>query len=502
MSRHAFILAAIGLCTAPEQIARAQSACPDRTAELEKRVRDLEDIVRRLQTEIAASRGTAIVSPADSANREVLPPLFGPLSPDPALGTEKDSAEEKPPGLPTKTATASGVHAGWKDGFFLQSPDKAHKLKITGQIQADYRNFLDPGDSIDIDGFLARRVRFGLEATVANYYEFRLLPDYGLGRSVIQDAYLNVHYWDSLQLQTGKFKQPFSYEQLIQDRFVPTLERSLIDQLAPARDVGIMIHGQKLLGDRFDYAVAVANGGINGDGDTSNNLDVAGRLAWRPFGGMDCDSILHNLQIGVSATIGDELEPANPNRLRTPATVPWFQFSNGVLADGIRWRCSPEVSYFYRSLGFAAQSFRQEQDFRPNAASPTIVTLPFDGYQVLVTYLLTGETRSTYSQAITPLREFDPRSPLSARGAWEIVARASRLHVGQEAFLPGRALANPTLSSAGATETTLGFNWYLSRWVRWQFNWEHAWFDSKVPLAPGRFFRDQDTLLIRFQVIF
>ena len=61
-------------------------------------------------------------------------------------------------------------------------------------------------------------------------------------------------------VEAGKFKEPFSYEQLIQDRFVPTMERSIIDQLVPARDEGVMIHGQKLFEDRFDYAVGVFNG--------------------------------------------------------------------------------------------------------------------------------------------------------------------------------------------------------------------------------------------------
>ena len=104
------------------------------------------------------------------------------------------------------------------------------------------------------DTFLIRRARLGIEATVANYYEFRLLPDFA-GTSVsksITDAYMNVHYWDQLQFEVGKFKQPFSYEDLIQDRYVPTMERSMMDQLVPQRDEGVMIHGHKWFDDRFD----------------------------------------------------------------------------------------------------------------------------------------------------------------------------------------------------------------------------------------------------------
>jgi phosphate-selective porin OprO and OprP len=81
----------------------------------------------------------------------------------------------------------------------------------------------------------------------------------------------------------------------------------------------------------------------------------------------------------------------------------------------------------------------------------------------------------------------------------------SRLEVGSAVFAPGPAgLADPALSSSGATELTLGFNWYLNEWVRVQLNWEHAWFDDPVRLGPGPqgLFRTHDAALARFQVIF
>ena len=78
------------------------------------------------------------------------------------------------------------------------------------------------------------------------YFEFRWLPDFA-GTSIsksITDAYVNVHYWDAFQVEMGKFKQPFSYEELIQDRYTPFMERSMIDQLTPQRDEGLMIRPQ------------------------------------------------------------------------------------------------------------------------------------------------------------------------------------------------------------------------------------------------------------------
>src|SRR5262249_38186839 len=151
------------------------------------------------------------------------------------------------------------------------------------------------------------------------YYEFRLLPDFSNaqapgvpGQTRIQDAYINVHYCDCFQIEAGKFKQPVGYEQLIQDRFVPTLERSMIDQLVPARDEGIMIHGQKLFDNKLDYAVAVSNGEINGDFDTNKLKDVNGRVVVRPLNWDGWLPLLRGLQIGVSGGTGVEEENVSP----------------------------------------------------------------------------------------------------------------------------------------------------------------------------------------------
>src|SRR5207237_3447919 len=185
----------------------------------------------------------------------------------------------------------------------VQSEDENFILRLTGQLQADFRGYVDNRDTTDITTFLVRRARLGIEATMLKYYEFRLLPDFAptgaQGISRVQDAYMNVHSWDCFQIEAGKFKQPFSYEQLIQDRFVPTMERSLIDQLVPARDEGVMIHGQKLLEDKLDYAVAVSNGAINGDFDTNKQKDLAGRLAIRPLNFPGWWPVLRGLQLGI-----------------------------------------------------------------------------------------------------------------------------------------------------------------------------------------------------------
>jgi phosphate-selective porin OprO/OprP len=428
-----------------------------------------------------------------------------------AAASAKDNPESTPqpisPPEPPPALQLSPV-AGWDNGFFIQSADRIFILRITGQIQADYRDFLGTDDAKDIDTLLARRARLGIEATMAKYYEFRLLPDFGQGKAVVQDAYMNVHYWDALQFEAGKFKQPFSYEQLIQDRFVPTMERSMLDQLVPQRDEGVMAHGQKLFGGLLDYGVSFSNGTINGEADTNDHKDLAGRLAVYPFAGIDGLTWLNGLESGFSVTHGIENELVSPNTLRTPATVPWFTYKTTVRADGFRNRWSPELVYFYGPFGFAAQYFREDEQLRPSAVGKGAsyrADVPYEGYYVMATLLLTGEERATYSAAVAPLIPFDPDNPLFPFGAWELVVRFSRLRVSEVVFLPGIAnLADPNINSPEADEWTLGFNWYLNKWFRMQFNWEHAHFEKPVLLGGGPLgkHKELDTLLTRLQIIF
>jgi phosphate-selective porin OprO/OprP len=137
--------------------------------------------------------------------------------------------------------------------------------------------------------------------------------------------------------------------------------------------------------------------------------------------------------------------------------------------------------------------------------------VPYNGYYVLGTLLLTGEERTTWSAPITPLRPFNPCRPFTCPGAWELVARVSQLDLGGEVFTPFAIsktsfvqLANPAVSSREATEFTIGFNWYLNAWFRVQCNYEHDRFGQPVQLgaSPANLTRDADALTTRFQIIF
>jgi phosphate-selective porin OprO/OprP len=362
---------------------------------------------------------------------------------------------------------------------------------------------------------LLRRARLGIEGVVFDVAEFRILPDFGNNKVVMQDCFTNLHYVDWLQVMGGKFKEPVSFEEaFVLDRYVPTVERSIIDQITPARDIGVMIWGQELFGDQVDYYLSVGNGEINADVDTNKTKDFAGRIVWRPLNYEALPGYMRPIEIGISGSVGIEQEylgltgagstsaPTSGQTLQTSSKVTWLTFNAADYANGIRTRVVPEVSYFYGPFGMCAELMRMDQQIQiatTNHDRPQDVR--FDGFMVTATYMLTGEYHKAWG-FFRPNNAFDPTHPFSHPGAWELVGAVSRLRVDSGIFQDG--LASATGNSDGATEVTFGFNWYPNGFVKVQLNWEHAIFDQAVTLntASGTMFRNSNTLMTRLQLAF
>ena len=315
-------------------------------ANLEQRMRELETLIRQMQSQsdqhgaISASASLPDLGMApDSSLPQTPPPAFNPVGP------------EGPPNqiFPPRRSRADLSPGGGRTASSSSRRTRISCFELPGKFKSTTASSCGPR----IARTLTRSscdARFGLEATVFKYFDFRLLPDFGQGTTVDQDAYMNVHYWNEVQFEIGRFKQPISYEQLIQDRFVPTLERSIIDQLVPAR-FGAMVHGEDLLAGRFDYAASISNGEINGNStDTNNHKDVNGRVALRPLNDPDNSEWLRYLGVGVSGGFGIEQEPMNPSTLRTPDTVPFFVLQPHGARGRVAHAALPRANLLCRSV--------------------------------------------------------------------------------------------------------------------------------------------------------
>src|SRR5207237_3494642 len=132
-----------------------------------------------------------------------------------------------------------------------------------------------------------RRNRIGIEGTIFQDYDYRVLLDFASrasittgNNSLLQDAWVNAHYWPGFQIQVGKFKPPIGFEHLVSDANLLLLERDYPSQLVPNREVGARLHGE-LFGGRLNYAAGVFNGvfddGSEDSDTTDDHNDVIGR---------------------------------------------------------------------------------------------------------------------------------------------------------------------------------------------------------------------------------
>jgi Phosphate-selective porin len=127
------------------------------------------------------------------------------------------------------------------------------------------------------------------KGTFFGIYDFKLQPDFGGGRAIIRDAYVDARFLPWFQVKGGKFKTPFGIERLQSASALKFVERALPNNLVPDRDLGIELHGD-LFNGVLIYSLAYLNG-VNdgstsesfGDIDPNDSKDAVARLFAHPF---------------------------------------------------------------------------------------------------------------------------------------------------------------------------------------------------------------------------
>ena len=326
-----------------------------------------------------------------------------------------------------KAKQTATVSAG-ADGFALKSTDGAFQLKLRGLLHADTRWFLDSDNPTSDDTFTLRRVRPFIEGTVFNNFDFRFVPDFAGGKTVIQDAYVDARFLPWLQIKGGKFKTPFGIERLQSASAIRFVERALPNNLVPNRDIGGELHGE-LGGGVFSYSLAGLNGvndGRSSDdiGDIDNNVDkdFAGRIFAHPFQNTSIVP-LQGLGIGFGASYvdaGGSPEAPNLPNYRTSGQQRFFAYRGTTFSHGERRRLSPQGYYYYGPFGLLWEYVNVAQDVARNIDGVARTDeLDHDAWQVAFSYVLTGE-ESTY-KGVKPNRPFSFQS--GTYGAFELKAR-------------------------------------------------------------------------------
>ncbi|MBN8281226.1 MAG: porin [Gammaproteobacteria bacterium] len=411
------------------------------------------------------------------------------------------------------------VKAGPK-GFSIASQDGANVIKLRGLVHFDGRYYLDDAGLGGADSWRATRIRPILEGTLYSLVDFRLMPDFGQGRTVIQDAWVTGRFKPWFQVTAGKFKSPVGLERLqsasdirFQDRGYPTL-------LAPNRDLGLQLSGN-VLADRLTYQIAFLNGSNDGgssetfsDADVSDDKEWAVRLFAQPFAGAD-NFLLRGLGVGLAGTVTEQKGTNSQTLLssfRTPAGQNFFSYrvaaaasganpaTNSTIQDGDRVRLTPQLYWYSGSVGLLAEYINVETDVSRQATATDPVrrdTLDNNAWQVQLSWFATGEEESY--KGFTPDAVFVPGG--DGWGALEFVARYQELDVDDAAFTDGaQSFADPAKSASEAKSAGVGVNWYLNQNIKVAVEYEHTSFTGGA--TGGADLDDENALLTRVQLSF
>jgi len=371
-------------------------------------------------------------------------------------------------------------------GLTVTSPDKDFTLRIHGLIQADGQ-FYSNGDDKTAPGgvtsstFLLNRVRPIFDGTVSRNYDYHLEPDFGLGTTVLQDAWVDAHpLGDAARFEAGKFKSPYGIERLQQDTNLLFIQRGLTTNLIPNRDIGIQVHGG-LLDQQLTYQLALLNGVPNNtasvDADTNDAKDFVGRLFAQPFKDSNID-LARGLGVGFAGTYGDERGALS--KYKTSGQATFFTYASAATAAGEHFRYSPQGYYYVGPFGLLADYDDDTQravvhtahSFKSGKETVKYTTSDFEtfanhAWQVQAGFMLSGENESYYG--VKPAHDFNPLE--GGWGAWEAKARFGSLNVDSDVFKD--KFASTASSAESATEFGGGLNWYWSQNVKLDF--EYLW---------------------------
>ncbi len=389
--------------------------------------------------------------------------LPGPVWAQQATGDEKEAAV---------------VSAG-PEGFTLSSPDKQFQLKLRGYVQADGRLFTSGKDRPGGNTFLIRRARPILEGTLFGWLDFRLMPDFGSGTTVLQDAYMDLRPLPELRLRVGKYKPPAGLEQLQSDTHIVFVERNLPTNLVSNRDEGIQVHGE-ILGGVLTYVLGAFNGtpdDASVDFNFDDNVDLAGRLFAHPFR-KSALRPLQGLGFGLAASRGSQHGSATSSGLapfRTVGQQVFFSYlvsattpADTVVADGEHVRLMPQGYYYWGPFGLLAEYVSSAQEVRRGTER---ARLRNEAWQVQASYVLFGGNASF--EGVRPTRAVKPSE--GSWGAVELAARYAELHIDSDAF---PLFADPSRSARVAKDLGAALNWYLGGNSRIALSLERTTFEG------------------------
>lgn len=434
-----------------------------------------------------------------------------------------------------------------ENGFGFKSNDGNSEINLTGRLHFDGRmlgsehgEYSDRDSGSLSDRFSARRVRLGVTGILHKNINYEIVTNLlGSSPNLLDTAWAN--YTTSspeFQIRVGRFKQPYGLETLSSSNNISFMERSYQDQIAPGKQLGLMLHGVKP--NSTTYAASFYQAGFDpSSSDNGLGPEAAVRFTHnfaKTLAGVGDDVVLHfgvaglrgeydvtpttssqdgnnRVTRGAFVAFNDEfggLRNVYRNRIHGMPNCTSYAPATGACTYGGFSLAASDAAKVGRTFGglelalakgptkLQAEYTHANFDAKSNAvtsAGATYATKSSGNVKIMYVELmhnLTGESWSgVYSNGtiggIRPNSNFNLADG-SGTGAWQLGLRLSEYDAsdfGLNTSTSGGATSvsaggNPLYQIEGSPKgktITLGLNWILNPNARIMFNYATTKFD-------------------------
>lgn len=344
-------------------------------------------------------------------------------------------------------------------------------LENTRWISQDNNNEQQVGDLSQYEGGSIRAYRVGLGGTFNFKKPWTYVFSFGtrafergfeqgdLDEFVLYDYRVGIPI-GSATLSLGKTKETISMSRLSQMMYEPGQQEraSVADGLLPARNIGIVINNT-FLKERITWSAGIYNNWFETDRSFSDNPTVlTSRITALPFISEDESNLLH---LGIA---GRYSNAAGGIRYKTKTEI----FSGPVSVDTDLIDDAASTFHYGLELAWVKGPFILMSEYIQSNVSSTAFNDPgFKGYNVVVSYVLSGE-----------MREYNKRSGLVKRvkvanevksgglGTWEVFSRWSSID-----------LTDQNVNGGEMNTFSLGLNWWPLSSILANVNYRYSTLD-------------------------
>jgi phosphate-selective porin OprO/OprP len=380
---------------------------------------------------------------------------------------------------------AQGVHVGLGETpLFDQEATLSGRIGVKSAV--DTAGYVQRGQLPQIDDGIEVR-RFFLYTTG----EFRFLYPLSFKVTIglvdasfyVDETYLmltDLPYVGTFKI--GQFDAPMSLDLLSGSSARVFMEAAApVAALAPGLKGGMQLAHQAL-DQRLTWAFGYFLDGQTPDvGDTSQSYArLVGRLTWLALAPEVPDEALLHLGLSASYVLSSRAEiryKARPESFIAPTLVDTDRLdTDNAFPFGAE-------SAFSRGPLLVQGEYLASVVTAADLGDPT-----FRGGYALAAWMLSGETHP-YDRSRGVFKRVEPHHDLSpcARqwGAWEVAARISAID-----------LTEGSVRGGAMRIVSGGLNWYWGPFVRWMFNYQHAFLDQGVNAGNLNVFQ------ARFELVF